>query len=243
MKIKYLLPLTSILVTAPILSAQTISGYTYDGQDLETITINGTTYGAGQLINSSLSAIVDTSGNLLYPSATPPATPSTVLSDLSATTGLSNVNSFTSTFDAPIVNGAGLDLFIFDWGNFAGDSFTLTINGESIASSSLGSPYSTGQAFTSRVLKSDGFNSVAEMDSTTFTDDGQTTTAFPGVWGFDLSDFNVGDGASITSLTYVDGSATSDPLLIMGIPEPHTYALIFGAFATGLVLIRRKRRT
>ncbi|WP_269522594.1 hypothetical protein [Coraliomargarita parva] len=243
MKLKYGYLCSTLLLIAPVLSAQTFSGYTRSGDDLATITLNGTVYDAASLINSTLTAVTDNNGGLLYNDTSAPATPSSVMSDLSVTSGLLNINSATFTFDEPIVNGAGLDLFILDWGAFGGDTFEITINGATLSNSEFGSYGSlyvpNSDILDTTIFTSAGFSSVADMNAALYTA-GNISSTYSGGWALDLSGFGVADGASITSLTITDiGGATIDPMMVMGIPEPGSYALLLG-FALGAVCLGRR---
>jgi hypothetical protein len=222
-----------------------ITAYTEDPAGfVSTVTVDGTTHNSSTLINGTMAGFVDPNAVQLLVgdgNSVPAASSRAGLaSDLCHLTGILNISgSFTYTFDAAVINRPGIDLLIWDWGAFANDNFGLTINGQTVnigdqdtASSTTytmsvgarGSYFFYNNSVTSDFFTSDdakGVGTVAAMEALAFTGAKSDTSASRhGVIGIDLSDFGVGSGASITSLTISVGTGTVDPTIILGLPEP-----------------------
>lgn len=145
-----------------------------------------------------------------------------------ANIGLGGTPIYTIGYGTPISNGAGFDLGVVTARFSTGDTITLTINGVTLnyapaAATSEGGPasYFYGQG-------------------------GGPFTADLFVTPVDLSDFGVGAGGSISSVT-VTGGPELDLIRVAGItagssdvPAPATLALL-GASLLGLGLARRAR--
>lgn len=255
-----LLTLAALLVS-PYVYGQTITDYSFSGNDLDTITVNGNVLNAGDLVDVTLTGYEDPNATqLLVPtSGSVPGTHASVVEDLNVATGLLNIQEEVFTFNSAIENISGIDLFIFDWGAFNGDDFTVTINGVTTGTITTGSlpagadffeetPSSfrrDGKFFTS--TSSAGVNTVAGLNSLTFGSGSSSSTGVrSGVIGLDLDFFNIVTGGSVTEIIITDSNTTLDPVLVMGvqaavIPEPSFYAGLAGAACFLLVFLRRKR--
>jgi hypothetical protein len=246
-----------LLLAGQSLHAQAITDFALDGnKTLTSIIVNGTTYTSGSLINSTVtSASHSASGSLVLTlqGATLPTPPSAVMADMNVASGLLNVTSATFTFNTPITNGTGLDLFIFDWGAFSSDTFKFTINGISSANLTTTSFPLSGYSYYTESLSgvgdiyanaSVGYTTVAGLDDLTLTTSSTSSISIFGVIGIDLSNFGVATGASITQMTITSSNNSVDPTLVMGlasIPEPQTSAILMGIACGSISFLRRRR--
>lgn len=253
---KLLFTLWAVVICVVILpvNGQTITEYTLSGDNLASIEVNGGTVAADALVLSTLTAANDVNGTQIIVGLedSPPSPNSAVMSDLSLTSGLLNVQNTTFTFEQPVRNIPGIDLIVFDWGGFASnDELTITINGITSGvlnpDGSLPSGYSFLQGAPSQRLDGDifangsNYSTVAELDALTLTGSGDSTNVTSGVLGIDLDNFNVDANASITEISLTDTDSTTDPTLVAGIaaiPEPQSYALALGLLAC-LLLVKR----
>ncbi|MEM6884000.1 MAG: PEP-CTERM sorting domain-containing protein [Verrucomicrobiota bacterium] len=241
-----------ILLSAGHMNAQLITDYTLTGDTLTDMTVNGSTITATNMVNGTLTGIFDDNSPsspeiLVADGASQPSPRSGVIEDLSLTTGFLNLESITFTFDQAVENISGIDLVIFDWGGFTGDTFDLTINGTTLSGISTSSLPTGADHYTSGVsLTADRYRftggtvtSVADLNSASYTTNGGNTSP-TGVIGFDLDAFGVSAGAEITDLTLF-GTTTTDPVAILGlqaIPEPSSFLLLCSGLSL-LFLLRR----
>jgi hypothetical protein len=237
-----------------------ITDYTSDASGfVSDVTVDGVTHNTSALINGTLTGYVDANAVQLLVgeggSVPAPGSRAGLLSDLSLSTGPLNTASITFAFDAAVANGSGIDLLIWDWGAFNGDTFSITINGttfnnltNSDGSLPAGGDYYQGPGRISDWFgsdSSDGVNTVAEMEALAFTGSKTDSSASSqGVIGLELDAFGVASGGSISEVTISGGSVTVDPTLILGIyavPEPTTFCLAaFGLL--GLIGFGRRRK-
>jgi len=253
----YLIPTISLAAMAAQSLCGQITGFTLTGDNLADITVNGSTIDAGDLIGSTVTAANDVNGAQIIVGIgdSPPSPNSAVMSDTSITTGLLNIRNATFTFDQPVQNILGIDLFIFDWGAFgSNDDLTITINGvtspELDPDGTLPSGYSyfggvVGQKVSGDIFSNaSNYSTVAGLNALNLGADGDSTSIDSGVLGIDLDNFSIAAGATIAEVSITDVDSSIDPVLVMGvatIPEPSIYALALGSLAA-LVIIRRHQK-
>ena len=212
------------------------------------------TIDAGDLINVTLTDIA----NVLRvnpSSAATVGTRSDVLEDLDIRSGTiaggSNVVSMTVLFDAPVVNGDGEDLVIFDWGDF-NDAFSITINGVTIArgEGSTLSPGSNPRVLNSNPLIPDPKTAqtqavfdviptnLAEFETFTASTTA-SSLASVNATSLNLDAFGVALGDSVLSLS-ISNAAGLDVQGIFGLPVPEPASLTW--LAVGILALGRRRR-
>ena len=138
-----------------------------------------------------------------------------------------DADSFEVTFRSPVVNSTGEDIVVLEIGSGDATSFWVDNNraarGRDVTASNFSGTLLGGMPFT--LYKYAGatdsnINDLAELESATgFSLDKDDVSTIVGL-GLDLSSFGVPLGASVTSLRFQAGSASSriDPVLIVGLP-------------------------
>lgn len=243
----------------PVSGAITNIGVT--GADVTSVEIDGVTYGASSLIAGTITALSDSNAVQILVAEGDPAPAignrAATVSDLTLNTGILNLSSLSVTFTQPIVNNPGIDILMFDWGGFSGDTFSVTINGttfngltNSDATLPTGgdflpfTPNQRGTFYTSD--SSSGISTVAQLEALAFSGGGTNSptnaadSVGQAVIGLDLDAFGVASGGSITSMQITDSGATSDFTVIVGIPEPGVP--ILAGLGTLLLAARRRRQ-
>ena len=213
-----------------------ISGASVTGSEILTVTISGTVYGRNRMVPGNVTAFAGASAGvvLLRGGTEPPPTGSrgTLTGDWYLDTGIINpgiaAEAMTITFSEPIVNRAGPDIVLFEINaGTVADSCNVQINGVTVAvptTVGAGGWGSTGYAVTSADVYSTSTTpatlSAVENGTLTLTSADVNQTVF-GV-AFDLSQFGVADGASVSSLTIWSTSTGSavDPVLVAGLITP-----------------------
>lgn len=204
----------------------TLSGSNLSELSLERASLE-LSYDASQFVGITLQDLRGNDGNeqarLFVPGASAPAAGarSSVIEDLALDTGFNNIDYFTAAFNTPLVNSAGADLLLFDWGS--SDAVSVTINGQTIS-------YGAG-AFVQNATGSLATNirasnvavtskAILESASTTFSQVA-TSNATVSVLAIDLSDFGVALHASAGAVHVQDDNTPSsfDPLAVVGLPS------------------------
>ncbi len=207
--------------------------------------VNGT-----DLINVTVTDVDDPSLIVILQdgSTTAPTDRTTLMSDLRLDTGFANVESVEFTFNTPIVNRAGIDLLVFDYGGFTGqsrDDFVLTTPNSATQTYTNVTGVSNGtDLFTELADATTAITNVAELQASGFTNFRGSVAGDQGVLGIELSDFGYAQGDTVAS--FVLTTSNTDPVLILGIesasipiPEPASVALVG---LGGLCLLSRRRR-
>lgn len=221
---------------------------------LDSVTLNGQTYGVSSLVQISLTAYNGATASVLLQQNGGPTNPSAqerrdfLETDWRGDTGIINpsinAGSVQADFGAPVRNIPGVDMFFYEInGATTGDPFDITINGTSMLVS--GSDYGdSGQNTMSADVLGLGFTPAtltAVLNSTATLGTSNIAQNILGV-GIDFSDFGVALGDTISSFSYDSNASgsTVDPVIIAAVPEPHTCALIFGFLAMALAAMRRR---
>ncbi len=176
-----------------------------------------------------------------------------LMEDLSLTTGYSGMYNLSFDFDTPVVNRTGADIFLFEIiGTETSNVLNVTLNGMTINEAVGGNPFVASGTIvdaTSRTGKPSGTGfppyTVALLEAVSAWESPASIVDADIVYlALDLSDYGVANGGSVSNIVLA-GDGQYDITGVVGlanIPESSTYAMIFGACAAGLVLIRRKRK-
>lgn len=144
--------------------------------------------------------------------------------------GVSTLDALTLDFGT-LTQGAAAGSLSFSLFNLAGaNSAGLTLDSVQIAS---GSGFSTNLAV---------FNNLTAGGSNTYTVgfDPTSVGAFAQSWVLNLSDYAPGGVGGRTYQLALDVQADVEPVLVDGIPEPATWALMIGGFSLVGASLRRK---
>lgn len=150
------------------------------------------------------------------------------------------------SFKTPVVNGPGTDLVLFEIQTGTPDAFDITINGVKLTVTGAGygnTGYTTSNADVLNTRNSDNTGNITVstlaglLSAPLQVGSNNIAQTAYGV-GIDFSDFNVPLNQTVTSFTVDSNGATFDPVLIVGVPEPTTFAAMV---LLGIPLLRRRR--
>lgn len=226
----------------------------FSGPVLESITLNGSTYSTEQLVQIELTAFRGQSGSVLLQVNGGEENPTAqqrrdfLETDWRGDTGIINPsvnnNSVGATFERPVRNIAGPDMFLYEINTSGADAFQIRINGTQLTVD--GGDYGDSGVDTvdANVLTLSGTPTdltdlLTNSASVTSSDISQNIVGV----GIDFSDFGVALGDTVTNFSFnsASSSSTFDPVIIGAIPEPRTYVLLAGLLALGWAVCRRHR--
>lgn len=223
--------LTAVLLIAfagaPAARAGDVNNVTLSGSTISVITADraGLTidYNAVDLTNVTLTDVAGMSNDsdrlrVFVPSGgSVPGDRSTVLEDLSLATGLNNPETITVDFNTPLVNSAGIDLVLFDWGT--DDPVSVTINGVTHNYNSAHYDSEPGGSLNTSIFRSAAaVNSLSDMESASYASFSGSTSAQTAL-GIDLSDFGIALNDTAVTVRIDDNTASAsamDPLAVVG---------------------------
>lgn len=222
----------AILATITVSASASVVGITTDAnQDLATLTVlRGVdrTYAAADLASVDVTGFEGSSNDgkarIFLPSseAAPAAGDrATVLEDLNFERGFNNPSGWSIDFTTPVVNSAGPDVVLFDWG--AADSIEVTVNGQTVSYADTVFKTGFGSFSTKIILSNVAVPDLATLEAATTTFANSSTSATSAsALAIDLSDFGVPHGAKVVHMSFYDPSPSGiDPLVIVGLPAVH----------------------
>lgn len=231
---------------------------TFSGAVLQSVTANGVNFNTSSLIRIGLTGYQGSNNdsllNITGASTTISASQRRALieTDWRADTGIANVASsgadkLTGTFNSPVVNRTGIDVFIFELGG--NDAMSFNVNGGNSITWQSGEFGTALTSVTTDVLKmrnaaNDGDLSGSTPDLDTLLSNAvriqTTSTQDIKAVGIDLSDLGIADGASVSSFGISGGG--SDPVIIAALPMPipELSSALLGTLGA-LALLRRRR--
>ncbi|QNN23822.1 hypothetical protein HED60_16615 [Planctomycetales bacterium ZRK34] len=222
--------LLAALAIAPAARGGDINNVTLSGSTLDVITADRAgmviDYDALDLINVTLTDIdgqvTDSDrARLFVADGDPvPADRSSVIEDLDLATGINNPESITVDFNSPIVNSAGSDLILFDWGT--DDPISITINGVTHNYGSAAYDNEPGGSLITDIYRSStSVNSVSDLESDSYSQVGGSESGQTAL-GIDLSDFGLALNQSAVTVRIDDNTAAAssmDPLAVVGMSK------------------------
>lgn len=222
--------LLAALAIAPAARGGDINNVTLSGSTLDVITADRAgmviDYDALDLINVTLTDIdgqvTDSDrARLFVADGDPvPADRSSVIEDLDLATGINNPESITVDFNSPIINSAGSDLILFDWGT--DDPISITINGVTHNYGSAAYDNEPGGSLITDIYRSStSVNSVSDLESDSYSQVGGSESGQTAL-GIDLSDFGLALNQTAVTVRIDDNtpSASSmDPLAVVGMSK------------------------
>ncbi|WOO39569.1 hypothetical protein [Rubellicoccus peritrichatus] len=226
---------------------------TFSGVVLDSVTLNGQTYGTSSLVQVSLTAFAGATSSVLLQQNGGVTNPTAqqrrdfLETDWRGDTGIINpsavAGSVQANFNVPVRNIAGADMFLYEINTAAtGDAFDIIINGMTltVGASDYGDSGANTNSADVLSVGSTPTTLTQLLNNPAGLSSGNISQNILGV-GIDFSDFGVADGATVTSFSYNSGNVTSfDPVLIAAVPEPHTYSMIAGFFVVGIAFLRRR---
>lgn len=240
------------LISSNELQSLTLGGVSYSRSQLTQIQL--TSYVAG----SASSLLLANTGSALNAELTRTAAERRALleDDWRVDTGIinpsGNAGSVGAMFDTPVRNTPGPDLIFMEI-QTAGpaDAFDVTING--VTKTVLGTDYGAVGSYTtdSDLLSTRNSGNTGDITATDLATLLSTririanVSIVQGIFavGIDFSDFGVPLNATVSSFTYDSNGSTNlvDPVLIVGVPEPASLALL--GCGASLLLRRRVSRS
>jgi hypothetical protein len=220
---------------AGVIAPTVIRGF-YTGGPLTRldVTLNGdqlTSYAPEDMVTATLAEYAaNTQGTLRADILTPgtvlsaPASEERagLLGDLQMNTGFIDAASWSVNFAENIVNRAGPDIVLVDFG--ASDSIDVTIGSTTLTGTIATTTYAGAELAGLQHWQSveSPVTTLAELQSATFVDPSIPTAGNVNMFGIDLSDFGFANGALLTAGTLVtfSGGTTIDPVEVIGLKEP-----------------------
>lgn len=217
-----------------------VTGMTNSGSDFGDVTVlrGGTsfTYDLSEVtgiadvtaFNGESASVILTGDGQALPAA---GSRQTLLEDDRIDTGLineENAGGVTAgaalTFDAPIVNSVGVDIVFFEINpGTSGDTFRVTINGVTNTIGDDGMVLTAAQQPDSDLYASTAgeVNTLAQLESDTFTKASDISGQALFAYSIDLSDFGVAVGDAVGSMEIASATSgsTGDPTFFAGLPE------------------------
>lgn len=224
----------------------------FTGVVLDSVTLNGNTYTTDQLTQIELTAFVGASKSVILTRNGGDTNPTSqerrdfLETDWRGDTGLINPSSdndsVAATFNTPVVNIAGADMFIYEINGSGADPFQIRINGIQLIVGSASYADSGVDTVSADVLSTSStpanLSDLLSLNASRTSDDIDQNIV--GV-AIDFSDFGVALGDTVSSFTFDSyGSNTFDPVIIAAVPEPQTFALLAGLLALSWVACRRR---
>lgn len=248
--------LVSILATTAVCfsSANGQVTITTDGSNnatVESIEANGFVYSESDFIGADVTAFNMHTGTDTYQVVASGEGPFTgtaatgLMEDLHMTTGYAGLRNLSYSFLDPVVNNDGIDLFIFEYGIAETSALDVTLNSTTIDVAAGGNPFTSFATVAGTLNREVGetATSIALLESYAFNGPKINQSGISiGYLGIDLSDYGVGDGASVSTLSLA-GTGDYDITGVIGlssIPEPSTYALGMGSALLAILLLRRR---
>lgn len=167
-----------------------------------------------------------------------------LMTDSSLSSGYAALVNDTFSFDAPVTNGPGAEIFIFEYDSSESNELNVTLNGQTI---NIGNSPFTATGSTVNVELN--FNSSQRADSISallameFQFSKNVNNSSIGYHAIDLSDYGVAPGGTVSEINLA-GSSDWDITSVVGIntiPEPSHYALLATACLGALIMLRRRR--
>lgn len=196
------------------------------------------TIDAADLINVRLTAISDV--QRINPGPAPEiGQRHHVLEDLDIRSGVINAPNLSFDFLAPVINGPGADILIFDWGT-SNDPFDITINGVTMTIGVNSSLHILQSVKNQPQVQAEFSSRPGHLDEFQNNEGFVTATSESSVnvIPLDLSIFGLLEGQAATSLTISNGAGL-DVQAILGLPIPEPTSLALLAMG-GVMLVARR---